>query len=497
MAKFTKTLSGDNRYKVELTVTEEKPTSADIASNSSRVTYSLDLTKSSGSGYYTSNKTNPVKVVINGETVVNKNISYDFRNHSSINVASGTKTIQHNADGSKTIACSGYFKDNENSLGSATASGSLTLTPLHKPPEPSINSITETNSVLTGYGITGNKFVAYLSKKQFGISSIKYDGVSIVNYTIKNGTNTLTASGEPSTITLDFKNKALALENNKVKIELTAIDSMYSIGNTSVEYENPILYFPATVVASSFKSQTKRAGQLTGNITLKASGTFYNGSVGNQTITPKVYYRYKLQSATSYNSWTQIANTSITKSGNNWSTSITLSGFNYQKSYDVQLKVSDNVAEANGLSYVTASSVVPVGEPTWTEYKDRVDFKKLTIDKKQILAPYVLYNDSATSGNITLSDSVANYQYIEVFYLFSDNSTRMCQKVYSPSGNTFQITGNNDNGTYLYISTATYSASGTTLTATGQTRWRIATSGNATRTTNTTNLQIFRVVGYK
>ena len=496
MASWTKKLSSDTRYSITLTVTE---TSTSVADNTSVVSYTLTATKSGGSGYYTSNKTNPVKVTLGGTEVVNKKVTYDFTGSTpkTITLASGTQTITHDADGTKTISCSGYFKDAENSLGNATASGNLTLTPLHKPPEPSINSITETNSVLTGYGITGNKFVAYLSKKQFGISSIKYDGVSITNYTIKNGTNTLTASGEPSTITLDFKNKALALENNKVKIELTAIDSMNSIGSTSIEYENPILYFPATIVASSFKSQTRRAGQLTGNITLSANGTYYNGSVGSQAVSPKVYYRYKEKTASTFNSWTQIADGSVSKNNGNWSTSITLSGFNYQKAYDIEVKVSDNVAEANSLNVATASTTIPVGEPTWTEYKDRVDFKKLTINKQQILAPYVLYNDSATSGNITLSDSVANYQYIEVFYLFSDNSTRMCQKVYSPSGNTFQITGNNDNGTYLYISTATYSASGTTLTATGQTRWRIATSGNATRTANTTNLQVFRVVGYK
>lgn len=496
MASWTKKLSSDTRYSITLTVTE---TSTSVANNTSVVSYTLTATKSGGSGYYTSNKTNPVKVTLGGTEVVNKKVTYDFTGSTpkTITLASGTQTITHDADGTKTISCSGYFKDAENSLGNATASGNLTLTPLHKPPEPSINSITETNSVLTGYGITGNKFVAYLSKKQFGISSIKYDGVSITNYTIKNGTNTLTATGEPSTITLDFKNKALALENNKVKIELTAIDSMNSIGSTSVEYDNPVLYFPTTVVASSFKSQTKRAGQLTGNITLSANGTYYNGSVGSQAVSPKVYYRYKEKTASTFNSWTQIADGSVSKNNGNWSTSITLSGFNYQKAYDIEVKVSDNVAEANSLNVATASTTIPVGEPTWTEYKDRVDFKKLTINKQQILAPYTLFSSTATTENVALSDSVANYSYIEIYYYCSSGTHYSSVKIDAPNNKNVQLKGENDDGTFNYMYCAYYTISGSTITRNKEIRWRLSSSGNSNRSTSTTEIKVYKVIGYK
>lgn len=501
MASWTKKLSSDTRYSITLTINE---TSTSVANNTSVVSYTLTATKSSGSGYYTSNSNNQVKITINGKEVVNKKISYDFTGSTpkTITLASGTTDpIKHEDDGTKTIACSGYFKDSNNSLGNATASGNLTLTPLHKPPEVNIATPTEQNSVLTGYGITGSQFVAYLSIKSFFINTTRYDDATITSYTIKNGTTT--ATGSSSSLSLNFKNKPLEITNNLVYVQATATDSMGATGTYTRMFSSYVPYFPATIVASNFT--TKRAGQLTGNITLKASGTYYNGSIGSgQTavaVTPKVSYRYKEKTAQSYNDWIDIVDASVTKSNGNWSTSITLSGFNYQSAFDFQLKVTDNVAKANGLNVATASTTIPVGEPTWTEYKDRVDFKKLTIDKKQILAPYVLYDDGETSGNITLNDSSANYEYIDIYYTWEDTNKHTCSRTYSPNGKTIELQMQNDSGTYLYNELAFYGCNGTALNRTSASRWRFATSGNPTRTdttsSNNPSIRIYRVVGYK
>lgn len=141
MATFTKKMSGDDRYSITLTVTES---SYSIANNSSTVSYSLTATKSSGTGYYTSNTNNPYKVSINNGVVKNDSKAYDFRNATpkTITLASGTTTVPHDDDGKKTIAVSGYFKDANNSLGSATASGSFKLTDI-----PRASAITAPNYV--------------------------------------------------------------------------------------------------------------------------------------------------------------------------------------------------------------------------------------------------------------------------------------------------------------------------------------------------------------
>ena len=141
MAEFTQTMSGDSRYSIKLTVTEVIPSDY-VSTNKTNVNYTLTATKSGGSGYWYNSATNPVKVTINGTEVVNTSVAYDFRNSTpkTITLASGTVTgIEHNADGSKTIAVSGYFKDNGNSLGQATASGNLTLTTIPRASVPTVD----------------------------------------------------------------------------------------------------------------------------------------------------------------------------------------------------------------------------------------------------------------------------------------------------------------------------------------------------------------------
>lgn len=113
-----------------------------------------------------------------------------------------------------------------------------------------------------------------------------------------------------------------------------------------------------------------------------------------------------------------------------------------------------------------------------------------------LVQPKRLYYDATgTSGNVTLSETSANYTYLEIFYRYSDNATRGSVKLHSPNGRKFQITANYDNGTYLYSVLGNYSVSETTITVDSQIRWRFRTDGNATRTTGVTNIYIYRVDG--
>lgn len=128
MAKFSANLSADSRYSITLEVTE---TSYNIANNTSDISYTLTATKSSGEGYYTTVAENQATVVINGSTVFSKKLAYDFRGSTpkTITLASGTvKGIAHNADGGKYISVSASFSDASNGRGSASVSGTVTLT---------------------------------------------------------------------------------------------------------------------------------------------------------------------------------------------------------------------------------------------------------------------------------------------------------------------------------------------------------------------------------
>lgn len=102
MATFTGTGSHCSYYTGTLTVTEQ---SYDIATNTSVVAYSLKLTGTSG--YYFQDYYLTTKISINGTTVKDRyeKISMDAPSGgtSEYNVCSGTTTVQHNNDGTKTI----------------------------------------------------------------------------------------------------------------------------------------------------------------------------------------------------------------------------------------------------------------------------------------------------------------------------------------------------------------------------------------------------------
>ncbi len=127
MATWRKTLSSNQYYEVILNVNQ---TSQSIANNTSNISWSLQVRKSFGSGFWGVDSTASTwTVTIDGAVVSSSSSSYDFRGGAPLTntIASGTRTITHGGDGSKSIAVSGYWKDNANGMGSATASATMAL----------------------------------------------------------------------------------------------------------------------------------------------------------------------------------------------------------------------------------------------------------------------------------------------------------------------------------------------------------------------------------
>ena len=116
MALYSKVLSaGGGNYRLDLTVNQS---SQSVANNTSSVSWSLVITKTAGSGYW-SNNASSWNVNIGGQTKSGTIASYDFRGKTSMSLGSGSFTIAHNADGTKSISVSGYFNGN---IGSGTSS---------------------------------------------------------------------------------------------------------------------------------------------------------------------------------------------------------------------------------------------------------------------------------------------------------------------------------------------------------------------------------------
>lgn len=138
MAEYTKTLSGgsaSSQYRIRMVVTESD---VNINNNTSKVNVTAYIDKLKGTGYF-SNDGKPWNIKIDGSTVASGNKTYDFRNYTTLTLGSGSKTITHNSDGSKSVAVSAYFNSSPY-LGSATVSATFNLTTIAR--TSSISSIT-------------------------------------------------------------------------------------------------------------------------------------------------------------------------------------------------------------------------------------------------------------------------------------------------------------------------------------------------------------------
>ena len=105
----------------------------------------------------------------------------------------------------------------------------------------------------------------------------------------------------------------------------------------------------------------------------------------------------------------------------------------------------------------------------------------------------VLYDDSTgTTGNVYLSQSATNFDYIEIFFYNNDGYYNSA-KVWRP--NKVALTVNYTNESYLWIKTSLISIAGSTITRVSSSECRIGENGISFNTSS--NIYITRVVGYK
>lgn len=145
MATYKKTFSKNSAYTLYLDVTE---TGYDISTNESVVSWTLrahsDKALQYGSWEFNSSNTQ-YRVSINGSQVASGYKTYDFREYKNLTIASGTATIEHDDDGTKTVACSASYCNSSASIGSASVSGNFGLTPI-----PRLSDITVSDPVEMG-----------------------------------------------------------------------------------------------------------------------------------------------------------------------------------------------------------------------------------------------------------------------------------------------------------------------------------------------------------
>ena len=125
MATYTG-LCTDTRYELRLHVNQS---SQNIPANTSVVSWSLEIVKTGGGTGIWATDPSYWYATIDGQAY-SGSFTYDFRNGVTVKaLASGSKTVTHTADGTKTISSSSSISA-VGLLGSGAASGNLTLTPI-------------------------------------------------------------------------------------------------------------------------------------------------------------------------------------------------------------------------------------------------------------------------------------------------------------------------------------------------------------------------------
>ena len=111
-----------------------------------------------------------------------------------------------------------------------------------------------------------------------------------------------------------------------------------------------------------------------------------------------------------------------------------------------------------------------------------------------------LYNStSGAAGSVTLSESAANFKYIEIFYTDNNGKTGGYTKVYSPNGKTISLSIiEAGSSVQTYFRRTSYTVSGTSLApvtdSMGYVRISTATPAHSS---GTNYIRIVRVVGYE
>lgn len=113
-----------------------------------------------------------------------------------------------------------------------------------------------------------------------------------------------------------------------------------------------------TLAAIDYKSPTISIDGIeintSGVATIDISGTWFKGSFGKVSNDITVSYRYKLNSSSSWGSWTTIPNAAKNNDGT-FSATVTKSGLVYTETYDFEAKVQDAINTVSSKEYTAKS----------------------------------------------------------------------------------------------------------------------------------------------
>ena len=337
-------------------------------------------------------------------------------------------------------------------------------------------TITETDPVFTAsaaYGISSSDITAWNNKSDF---SGDYDDL----------TNKPTIPTVPTTVSA-FTNDAGYITSSSLPTKVS--DLTNDSGFITSSYHDSSKQ-DSLVSGTNIKTINSQSLLGSGNITIGGGGTATDVQINGSSIVSSNVANLAVDGT--YNSSTnKIATMSSLPT-----VPTTVSSFTNDAGYITSYTETDPVFSASASAGITSTDI-----SNWNGKSDfSGDYNDLT--NKPTIPPTetVLYNDtSGTTGNITLSETSANFKYIEIYYQ-SDNEYKY-ERVYQPNGKAVQLLCHTlDAATpMIYGKTKKVTFSGTSLTVNNYSQYTIRnnTTGYVQVSSNRNTIYIVRVVGYK
>ena len=297
----------------------------------------------------------------------------DYDGYSTVILKSGNLSVPHNADGTKTISFGFAVTDKAGmsyTCGNASAEGSMVLTRILRNPPTVAASVEDTNA--TTLALTGNKgtLVRYFSNAAYEIGAVAYDGASIASLSASCGGKAQSGSA------------GVFVKVESGNFVFAATDSY---GNSA----SKTLSLPMIAYVRLSCNPEMTRPDAAGNMTVRVSGSCFNGSFGKEQNVLSVAFRYR-EAEGSYGSWVEMT---LEQAGNSYTAQGQLTGLDYQKIYVFQVRAEDCLDAVETAEYT--AKAVPVFD--WGEN----DFNVNGIFKVNGMAVADFIVDQGVSGNWT------------------------------------------------------------------------------------------------
>lgn len=310
--------------------------------------------------------------------------------------------------------------------------------------EPSLApTVKDTNSKTVALTGDANKLIRYQSNAYFTTGARAEKGASIASQKVTNGDNVIENA---------FEGVINAVETNR--FTFLATDTRGDQAEPQTLELSMIDYFKPTC---NQKISVAFNGAYEATASVVVSGSFFNKSFGAQKNSLTLYIRHT-QADGAMGEWTELTPLLPDISGDNYTLSFNINGLEYDRLYTFQCRAADKLTVGDSAEY--SARAIPVFDWSKEDFNFNVPVKvdsKLDVTEDinaeadlnvngnisckggKVYSAFIL-SDTITNGDLELADSIANYDFIEIFYTDNNGKTFGSLKIPAKVTTTLTVT---------------------------------------------------------